>query len=54
MLRQKRAGTAVSLRAGDVAQLVVRSPAASVRVGINLLSGDVFYLGPDAGAVFSP
>jgi hypothetical protein len=55
VLRQKRAGAAVTLRATDIAQLVVRSPAASVRVGIVLpaLGSEVFYLGPDAGAVLT-
>lgn len=55
VLRQKRAGAAVPLRATDIAQLVVRSPAASVRVGIVLpaVGSDVFYLGPDAGAVLT-
>jgi hypothetical protein len=44
VLRQKRAGTAVSLRTVNITQLIVRSPAASVRVGVLLpaLGSEVF------------
>jgi hypothetical protein len=55
VLRLKRGGAAASLRAPDVAQVIVRSPAGNVRVGVALptLGNDVFYLGPDAGAVLT-
>lgn len=55
VLRQKRDGTGITLRTTDIEEIVVRSVAANVRVGVVLptLSNDVFYLGPDAGTVLT-
>lgn len=55
VLRQKREGAGVTLRTTHIDEVIVRSVAANVRVGVVLptLSDEVFYLGPDAGAVFT-
>lgn len=55
VLGRKRNGASVPLRTNDIAEVIVRSAAANVRVGIALadLGGEVFYLGPDAGAVLT-
>ena len=55
VLRQKRGGTEIPLRATGIAQVIVRSAAANVRVGVVLpsLSNEVFTLGADAAAVLS-
>ncbi len=55
VLRRTRGGLPVVLRTTTVAEVVVRSAAANVRVGVTMpaLGGEVFYLGADAGAVLS-
>ena len=55
VLLQKRGGTGVTLRTTNIEEVVVRSVAANVRVGIVLpgLGEEVFYLGPEAGAVLT-
>ena len=55
VLRQKRGGAGVTLRTGNIDTVIVRSLAVNVRVGVVLpaLSPEVFYLGPDAGAVMT-
>lgn len=55
VLRQKRGATGVTLRTAGIESVIVRSVAANIRVGVVLpaLSPEVFYLGPDAGAVLT-
>jgi hypothetical protein len=55
VLRQTRGGTGLPLRTTNVEEVVVRSAAANVRVGVVLpaLSAEVLYLGPAAGAVLT-
>ena len=55
VLRQKRGGAAVPLPTTGIETVIVRSVAANIRVGVVLpaLSPEVFYLGPDAGAVLT-
>src|SRR6185295_12067340 len=53
VLRQKRPAPGIALRTTAVSEVIVRSVAANVRVGVALpaLGADVSYLGPEAGAV---
>jgi len=53
VLRQKRLGQGITLRTGDIETVFVHAAAANVRVGLVVpaLSQEVFYLGPDAGAM---
>ena len=55
VLRQKRLGQGITLRTGDIETVFVHAAAANVRVGLVVpaLSQEVFYLGPDAGAVLT-
>jgi hypothetical protein len=55
VLRQTRGGAGITLRKGGIETVIVRSAAANIRVGVVLptLSPEVFYLGPDAGAVMA-
>jgi hypothetical protein len=55
VLRQTRGGAGITLRKGGIETVMVRSAAANIRVGVVLptLSQEVFYLGPDAGAVMA-
>ena len=55
VLRQKRGSTAITLGTSRIESVIVQSAAANVRVGVVLqaLGPEVFYLGPDAGAVLT-
>ena len=55
LLRLSRNGSGVPIRTTNIQQVMVRSVAANIRVGIAIhaLSAEVFYLGPDAGAVLT-
>jgi hypothetical protein len=55
VLRQIRAGAAINFPTTNIQNVLVRSAAANIRVGVVLpdLSPEVFYLGPDAGAVLT-
>jgi hypothetical protein len=55
VVRHKRGGAGITLGFGGVETVIVRSAAANIRVGVVLptLSPEVFYLGPDAGAVMA-
>jgi hypothetical protein len=55
VLRQTRGGAGITLLKAGIETVIVRSAAANIRIGVVLptLSQEVFYLGPDAGAVMA-